>query len=189
MNSWGELILETIQNPANAASKLVAFQPKQEVLWTGFALVQVLGALLFAVQDLMIPGQIEMFEIKFSPIHHLIINTLIVLGFSFAVTVCGRMLGGSGTIFSVLACLTWVSFVQIIVLAANFIVSLIYQDLAAILQLSIALYTIYVSVHFINAAHELGSLWRAFGVVLLAAFSIAFVLVILGQPFLPDTLG
>ncbi|MQY41486.1 hypothetical protein GG681_02440 [Epibacterium sp. SM1969] len=189
MKPWGDLIWKTVLNPAEAAAEISAIQPNREVLWTGFALVQVLGTALFALQSLLFPQQMQFLTVNVTPVNHLVANTLIILVFACAATICGRFLNGIGTFSTVLACLTWVNFVQVFALAALIVVSLVSPALSGTLGIGVSLYALFVSLHFINAAHKLGSLWRALGVMVLSALAIIVAISIFGQSFMPNTLG
>ena len=75
--------------------------------------------------------------------------------------------------------IVWVQYLQIAALLGVLILSLTIPFLMAVLLLATAILSLYITLHFLNEAHQFGSLWKSFGVVLLSALvAVPFVLML-----------
>ncbi|MEX0307872.1 MAG: YIP1 family protein, partial [Ruegeria sp.] len=89
----------------------------------------------------------------------------------------GRFLGGTGRFEDLMILTIWLQFLQIAALVATLALSLIAVAFMAPLILATAIYSLYITLHFLNEAHRFGSLGKSFGVILLSALlAVPFVL-------------
>lgn len=185
MIAIGPLVGQTIQTPEQAAKQFLALDLPREAIWVGFALVQILNTLNFVLRAIVTPLPSE-FEWMVSPVEHLIMNSVLQFGLAVSVTFAGRWLNGRGGFLPVLSCQVWINFVQLIAMAGLTVVAVATPTLANILDYVVAIFAIYISLHFINQVHQLGSLWRSFGVFLLSGVVMAVAIALVGQSLLPS---
>ncbi|SCZ57958.1 Yip1 domain-containing protein [Epibacterium ulvae] len=172
MTEFKPLVALTLKEPIEAVQQLLGQDFPKAAIWSGFLLVQVLFTMVFVVQDMVLPmPDISMMALV-SPQAHLGASILLQLAFATMITFCGRWLQGSGTFLQVLTCMAWLQFLQVIAFGILTVLMLIAPAFANLLSLGVSVFAFYLSLHFVNAVHNLGSLWRAFGVILLAGLSI-----------------
>ncbi|MBT8152391.1 hypothetical protein KMP13_00455 [Epibacterium ulvae] len=186
MIAFGPLVTQTVQAPAQAASQLLALRIPREGVWTAFALVQVLNALVFTLQTIVTPLPSELMQF-ISPLQHLIANSVLQLTLTASITAIGRWMNGQGGFLAVLSCQVWINFVQILALVGLIFLTIVTPFLAGILGYALAIFALYVSAQFISQVHQLGSAWRGFGVLVLALLTVVAAIAFVGRAFLPGT--
>lgn len=176
MIALGPLVSQTIQEPAKAANRIMSLPLTREITWTGFALMLVLNTIVFQLQILLSPLP-EGLVAYASPPRHLIFNTIVQLSVAVAITGVGRWMNGQGNFLMVLAILSWIGFVQTLAMFPVIVVGVVSSALSDLMSLTVQIGALYVLLHFINQVHQLGSLWRAFGVLIMSgvAISLAFI--------------
>ncbi|MBE1295213.1 Yip1 family protein [Phycobacter azelaicus] len=179
----------TLRNPSAAAQIVLAQHWRGEALWTGLFLVAVLNALAYAVMTVLFPVPEEMAFLNPSPILYMALSTGVLLVFSSAVTVSGRMIGGQGGFFEVLSMMVWLQVVRLALQVVLIFAIVLSPGLGGLLSLAVNLYLVYVLLHFVNEGHRFASLWRAFGVLLMASLLALFALTFVLGLFGPDNLG
>ncbi len=176
----GQLAVLTLRQPAEAARQLLALNPGREVLWLAFFLAVVLNCIIQLGIDLSIP----VVEGDAGPITESVPIVLVrsagtmmfsILAFLFV----GRFLGGTARFEGMMVLIVWVQYLQIAALLGVLILSLTIPFLMAVLLLATAILSLYITLHFLNEAHQFGSLWKSFGVILLSALvAVPFVLML-----------
>ncbi|MDE4096513.1 MULTISPECIES: YIP1 family protein [Rhodobacterales] len=184
MTPFLNLALLTLRSPAKAAEIVLAQQWRGEAVWTGLLLVAVLNALTHALMLWLFPVAQELAFLNMSPTALVGLSAGLLVVFSVAVTFCGRLIGGQGGFAQVLPVMIWLQLVRVGIQAVVIVVTLLSAGIGALLSLLVNVFLIYVLLHFVNEAHRFNSLWRAFGVLvmasLLALFTLTFVLGLLG---------
>lgn len=176
MTGLKELVVQTVKDPRGAAEWVLAQQVERSVLWMALVLATALNALLFGVSNFLFPTNMEM------PLAGLFSNPLLyatVQGGGLVITIfvltwVGGMMGGRGSLDDVLIVLTWLQFMRVLAQALVIGVGVILPALGGVLSLAILVLSIWILLHFINAAHGFGSLGKAFLVLFLAALGVSF---------------
>ncbi|MCG7518258.1 YIP1 family protein [Ruegeria sp. Ofav3-42] len=173
-----ELGVLTLTNPSQAARRLLDLRPGREVLWLAFFLAVVLNGLVQLGIDQLIPvpeGE------PVPPTQPIALNLLRSAGAMMlsvaAFLFVGRMLGGRATFDDILTLTVWLQFLQIAALLITLIITIALPFLMLMFLLATALISLYVTLHFLNEAHQFGSLAKSFGVIVLSALiAVPFVL-------------
>jgi len=180
MNSafLGNLAILTLANPAEAARRLLASVPPREVLWIALALVVVLNALAQSASTLVFPALDPSLNMPFEPVVQSLATSAGALALSiFAFLFVGRMLGGTASLDGIMVLMIWLQFLQILGQLIIFAVVLVMPAMFLMLVLAMSLYSLYISLHFVNQAHQFHSLGKSFVVILISGLlAIPFVL-------------
>ncbi|MGV6802881.1 MAG: Yip1 family protein [Ruegeria sp.] len=182
MNSayLGKMAVLTLSNPAEAARRLLTITPSRDVLWIALALVVVLNALAQSASTLVFPAFDPTLEMTFEPVVQSVATSAgaLLLGI-FAFLFVGRLLGGTGTLDGIMFLMVWLQFLQILGQVVVFFVVLVVPTFFLMLVLGMSLYSLYISLHFVNQAHKLNSLGKSFVVILVSGLlAIPFVLLV-----------
>ena len=181
------LAMRTLKDPAGAARDLIGLGLPRSALWTALALVASLQALLFGLSTMLFPLDLPMQGVLTTPISFfglvLIALVLSVYGLVWA----GRLMGGEGDLAGVLVLVVWIQMLRVLVQAAALVLTLIMPMLSLLLSLAATIAGIYILLNFVNQVHGLGSLARAFGVLvgafLIMVFGLSVLLSVIGIPF------
>ena len=174
----GQLAVLTIRKPAEAAKQLLVLKPGREVLWLTFFLAVVLNCLIQLGIDLSVPVGDGGTGPVIDSVPLVLIRSagammLSILAFLFV----GRLLGGKATFDDMMILTIWLQYLQIAALMGTLILSLTVPVFMALLLFATAILSLYITLHFLNEAHQFGSLWKSFAVVLLSALvAVPFVL-------------
>lgn len=180
MNSayLGNLAVLTLANPAEAARRLLAVGPGRDVLWVALALVVVLNALIQSASTLVFPAIDPTLDMTFEPVVQSLATSAgaVLLGI-VAFLYVGRLLGGVGTFDGVMLLMIWLQFLQTAGQVIIFLVVLVAPSVFLMLIMGMSLYSLYISLHFVNQAHQFNSLGKSFVVILVSGLlAIPFVL-------------
>lgn len=185
---WKDLIVQTVRDPSQAAARLMAVQASREVLWTALFLVAVLNTLIYTLTNILVPAQSPLPVAFESPLVFLVIVAGGLVLTVHALYWTGRALGGRGGLGDILVLMIWLQALRVGVQAITLVLLLIAPVFAALIAVAAAFVGIWILVHFINAAHYLGSIPRAAGVlvaaVLALALGLSFILSLIGATFL-----
>lgn len=162
------LAIQTILQPAAAARTILSRDWPREVLWTGLFLGLVLNTLFFALQQVMFPVPDAAQVIRMGVTSYLMMNLAIQLALIGGVTVAGRFLSGQGRMDQVMALMVWLLVLQAAGHAVMLLVIMLSPMLAVLMNLVIVAAGFFIMLHFVNEVHGLGSLFKAFAVVLMA---------------------
>ena len=180
------LLRLTLTDPVAAARLLIGLNLPERALWTGLALAAALQALVFGVSGLLFPNPLPLPGILATPISFfgLVLVTLVlsVFGLYWA----GRWMGGTGSLAAVLVLSVWVQMLRVGVQVLALIFSLTVPILTLFLSLAATIAGVYILLNFVNQAHGLNSLVRAFGVMvasfLIVAVGLTILLSVVGVP-------
>jgi len=170
------LLAMTLTAPAQAARIILSIRWPKQALWTGLMLVIALNALIYSLHELLFPLPSDVLYPHFSPLSYFAVMLTLQVVFIYALFATGRWLGGQGNVDDLLALVVWLQLLQVAWQMALTLLFLVAPIMAGLLNLAASLFGFYIFVHFINQAHQLGSIWRAFGVLLMAIIAIALAL-------------
>lgn len=164
-----DLVILSVQNPAEAARQLMALQIDRGTLWTALFLMVVLNTLLHGVGNLLVPapsplpGVFNVPAVYFFFVGGGLVVTVIMLFWA------GRAFGGQGSMEDVMVVIIWLQFLRVIVQAAALVLLLTFPALSMLLALAAAFVSLWILVNFFDQAHRFNSIGKAAG-VLIAAF-------------------
>ncbi|HSG53827.1 MAG TPA: YIP1 family protein, partial [Paracoccaceae bacterium] len=91
----------------------------------------------------------------------------------------GRAMGGHGDLGDLLKLMVWLQGLRAIAQAVLFVLMLVAPLLGNLFSLAVGILGLWITVHFITVALNLGSVWRGFGVMLVAGIGLVFGIVFL----------
>ncbi|NVO55280.1 YIP1 family protein [Rhodobacteraceae bacterium B1Z28] len=179
MVSLGNLAVLTLRQPSEAARHLMDLRLGREVLWLAFFLAVVLNCLVQLGIDLLVPIPEEALR-ELEPVPLVLIKSAGAMMLSIvAFLYIGRFLGGTATFEGMMVLTIWLQFLQIAALLITLALSITFPFMMLMLLLATALLSLYITLHFLNEAHQFGSLAKAFAVILLSALvAVPFVLML-----------
>ncbi len=183
---WVNLAVLSIKDPATAARQLLNMQVPSNILWIVLFLVTICNTILFTFSDLLAPAPGPLSDLFGTPFMMLglVAGGLILTVYS--IYLCGRLMGGAGTFDGVLVLIVWLQVLRLAVQAAVLILMMTFPFLSALLVIVSFFVWLYLLVHFVNQAHQFGSLGRSAGVlvvsIIIPAVGIAVLLALLGVP-------
>lgn len=180
MNPVGfvDLAMLTLTNPAQAARRLLDMRPGREVLWLAFSLAVVLQGLvqLGIVHFVPIPAG-ESAPPPTPALLGLLQTAGTMLLSVGAFLFVGRFLGGRASFDDILTLTIWLQYLQIAAMVVTLVITIVLPFLLLMFILATAVISLYVTLHFLNEAHQFGSLAKSFGVIVLSILiAVPFVL-------------
>ncbi|UWQ30597.1 YIP1 family protein [Leisingera sp. M527] len=189
MNALAAFALLTVKSPRDAAHQILAQDWPREALWTGFLLSVVLNTCVYTLQQVLFPLPPEVLIPRFAPGAYFAVILLLQISFIAMLATTGRWLGGQGNLAGLLALVTWLQLLQAGLNAAVVAMLLVMPALAALLNIAANIMVFFILLHFVNAAHKFGSVWRSLGVVMMASMILVFALLFIVGLIGPANLG
>ncbi|MBQ4823098.1 YIP1 family protein [Leisingera sp. HS039] len=189
MNALAAFALLTVKSPRDAAHQILAQDWPREALWTGFLLSVVLNTCVYTLQQVLFPLPPEVLIPRFAPGAYFAVILLLQISFIAMLATTGRWLGGQGNLAELLALVTWLQLLQAGLNAAVVAMLLVLPALAALLNIAANIMVFFILLHFVNAAHKFGSVWRSLGVVMMASMILVFALLFIVGLIGPANLG
>lgn len=174
-----KLAVETVSSPRYVARLLLATRLSKEAVWTAFAAVLVLNAVVYGATLVLDPAPAGVPIFLSSPLFYLAAEGVTLFGTIVCVTLIGRLLGGAGRMTDVALLLVWLQALNLIVQAVTALVLPLSPGLAGLLVLVASGLGFWILLNFIDEAHGLGSLFKAFVVFLLGLLALGFALSVL----------
>lgn len=175
------LAVQTVINPAVVARQLLDIRLGREVLWLAFFLAVVLSCLVQVGRLQFLPLQEgELAPVSESVGLYLIRSAALLLLSILAFLFAGRLLGGVATFDGIMTLIVWLQYLQIVAMLITLVLAMVLPFLMLMFSLATFVLSLYVTLHFLDEAHKFGSLWKAFGVILLAGVvAVPFVLALM----------
>ncbi|WP_420325608.1 YIP1 family protein [Mameliella sp.] len=172
LDGFLKLALQSVTNPREVAALLLSIRPNREALFTGFALVVVLNALLYGLSILLDPTGAPAFI--GGPVSFLVMQGLALAATILALTWMGRLFGGRARVEEVALLMIWMQGLRVLVQAATLLVVPLSLALAGLVTMAATALGVWIAVNFLDEAHELRSLLRALAVLVLGMLAMAF---------------
>ncbi|SHH76979.1 YIP1 family protein [Marivita hallyeonensis] len=163
-----KLAINTVTAPRDVARLLLAMNLPKQALWLAFALVVVLNTLMFSLSLLTTPSNDLIGPVLGSPMVFGVMLAVSVAALIFAVTLCGRPLGGRATYAQIAVLVIWLQALRAVMQAAVVLIGPASLFLSGVVISAASVLGIWIFVNFIDVAHEMGSLLKA-GLILLLA--------------------
>lgn len=183
------LVVTTLTEPRLAAEQLIALQVARPVLWQAMLLMVVLNALAFWIGVLAIPPATGLPPMMGTPFMFALTMGCGAVVTVFAVTFVGTWLGGQARLDDILVLVTWLQGLRFAVQVLTTFLTFTFPSLAIVVLMAVNIYGLWIFVNFIDIAHRLESLGKAFGVVLMAGFGIIMGLIFMLSLIGATTLG
>lgn len=184
------LMGQSLTRPRDVAQWLLALQVPAQGIWLSFGLVLVLNAFAQVLAALSLDSPTALSPILGNPIVFMALLGLSMLIEAFVLSVSGRVLGGQGSWHGMLRVVIWF---QLLRFAAELLVSaliLLSPSLGTIAAFAALFAGLWIVVNFIDVAHDLNSLAKAFMTLILGfmglLFGLSFLMALLG---VDNTLG
>lgn len=170
------LARQALSQPRESAATLLSMGVPREALWPSFFLLVVLSILMVSLGTSADTVGNEGLLVA-SPIVMALITAVVSVVSVVAVWKVGQTLGGRGTFEETLLLTV---FLQAILFAGQLIelfLALTVPPVAAMFNLAIIVLAVWLNVNFIATLHGFASIWKSFGVLILASIGVALVLV------------
>ena len=174
LDTFIPVVRQSFREPREAASTLLSMGVPKQVLWPTFALLVVSSVILIFVSGPPVGPDGEEFV---SPFGLTISSAVAGAASVFLVWKIGGLMGGKGGFDETLLLTVFLQGMifagQLIELAIFFVI----PPLANLYYIALIVFMFWLNLNFIAVLHGFGSLWRAFGVLILASIGVAFVLI------------
>jgi len=170
---WGNLARQTLVTPSEAARHLLTLALSREALLLLLALVAVLNTMLTALTELMLPVP-GASTVTAQPLLGNLLTSVAAMGLSIVTfLLVGRLLGGSARIGQIAILVLWLQLLQVGAQSAVVLVSAVLPFMFLPMTLAIVLFSLYITMHFLNEAHRFGSLGKSFVLIFLSGLVVA----------------
>mmetsp|Transcript_18144 Transcript_18144/g.28193 ORF Transcript_18144/g.28193 Transcript_18144/m.28193 type:complete len:202 (+) Transcript_18144:2330-2935(+) len=174
MKFWADLAVATLRDPQETARQIMGWQIGRTELYMALIAVSAINAFLAGAANIIAPAPIDPAAAQAVPMLALLARPLtlfVLIAGGLVVTVhalfwAGRALGGSGTLTDMLALLTWLQALRAAAQAVVLVLSLAVPVLGGLVALAVVIVAFWLLLHFISAALNLDSLFRAFGILI-----------------------
>ncbi len=175
------LALLTLSDPRAAVLLLLQNRPAQAVLLQGAALVVVLGVMAswgFA-HIIPEPPSPVIDALMGNPILFAVVQYAMLMISVILIFLVGRFFKGHGSFEQSLLVSIWLQFYMLLWQIFLFFVGLLVPMAAAVLNMAIIFYLLWLMVNFIAALHGFSSLWKVLAGIIATSFLVSFLVVFL----------
>jgi len=176
LKTFFPVAVQALRQPREAASTLMSMGIPTAALWPAFGALVCLSVILSFLNGGMeqVAGQASL-----GPLMLAMSSAVAGAASVFLVWKVGAAMDGTGSFEEALLLTV---FLQGLIFAGQlveFALHLFVPPLSGLLSLAIILLTFWINLNFIAALHGFSSLWKAFGVLLLASLGVALILIFL----------
>lgn len=172
------LILESIRDPQEGATRVLSFAPPREALWLLLALVAVLSTLMSQVAFVLSGASADasMGTLMGTPVGMAALQALFIVGTVYLVYWVGRACGGQGSFEETLLLVVWLQVIFVAVQLAQLVLAIIAPFLTLlVLVASVGLF-FYLLTYFVLVLHRFQSAGMVFAGIVISGFGTLFVL-------------
>lgn len=174
MKFWLDLAVATLRDPQDAAREIKGWQIGRTELYMLLVAVSAVNAFLAGLGNVLSPVPTNPEAMQAVPMLALLDRPLVLfvlIAGGLVVTVhalfwAGRAMGGSGELNDMLVLLTWLQALRAAAQAVILVLSLGAPVLGGLVALVVVVVAFWLLLHFISAALNLNSLFRAFGILI-----------------------
>lgn len=177
MSAFLSLGRQALTEPREAASTLLSMGVPREAYWPAFLLLVVLSVLLGEVVGLLSPAQ--PLATVMPPVVMGLLTALISAISIWAVWKVGQAMGGTGTFDETLLLTVFLQSIMFAGQLVELVLMIAMPVLAGLFSLALVIFAMWININFIATLHGFASLWRAFGVLIMATLGVALVLIFL----------
>ena len=176
--------VRALREPRAAAADVLALGIPREALVPGLFAVVAISVILNTISEMLAPSPF----VVITPFQMMVLLTVMMTAFSFAVAKTGQYMGGLGTFQDSLLLMIFLQAMFLPAVALQIVLFVIFPALAGLFILVVMVFLTWVHVNFIAALHGFPTLGKAFGVLLMAVVLTFFVLMFVA-PFLVTQTG
>lgn len=176
---WG-LVRETVADPRAGARIIMSAGLTMQARWLALALVVVLSVLFGQLAFSLLMASSGMMAMVLSgPASSILLQAGVLLVMAVAAHQVGRMMGGMGSFPDAMLLIACLQGIMVLVQVAQIVALMLLPPLAGIISIVGFGLFLWVLTGFVAELHGFRSLLGVFGMVLLTAFSVAFLLAII----------
>lgn len=174
------LVRETLADPRAGARLIIGARLPMNVRWMALALVVVLSVLLGQITlKLMLGPSGMMGGVLAGPVTSIVLQGGVLMLMVLATHVVGRWMGGGGNLPDALLLIAWLQGIMVLIQLVQIAALLLLPPIAGILSLVGFAVFFWVLTGFVAELHGFRSLLGVFGMILVTAFGLAFLLAML----------
>ncbi len=170
--------------PRAAGADVLALGVPREVLVPALFTVVIFSVILNTISETLAPSPF----VVITPFQMVMLLTVMLGVFSFAIAKAGQWLGGVGVFHDSLLLVIFQQAMFLPAVAIQLVLFIILPALAGLFILFVMIYLTWVQINFIAALHGFETLGRAIG-VLLMAIGMTFIALMFVAPFFVTTTG
>jgi hypothetical protein len=175
----GQLAIETIRNPREAARQLIGLNLPINALWTALALVVVLNAGVYSLSNVISPPPADLAVPTIAPVPFALFLGAGLVGTIYALWYVGRTLGGEAGLADIMVLLVWLQALRLVVQAALLVLVPLSPVLSSLVVLAAAVIGFWILLNFVDVAHGYDSLLKSLGAIALSVLAMALGLTLL----------
>ncbi|MGC1497222.1 MAG: YIP1 family protein [Sulfitobacter sp.] len=163
------LVQTTLRDPRAAGEQIIGWGLGRDVLWTALALVAILNTFVIvmliqlAKPDMPLPGYFN------TPLALYVILAGVLVIYVHAIYWAGLAIGGQGSLSDVLALVVWLQVLRALAQVGVLVLTVLLPQAALLLSLTVALWGLWILLHFITTAMNLPSIAHAIAVLVIGA--------------------
>ncbi|WP_415920616.1 YIP1 family protein [Tateyamaria sp. SN6-1] len=173
MKFWTDLAIETLRDPQGAAARIMGWQVPRTELYIALLAASALTALIVGtVSSLGPPPDPELLDavplmaLFQRPLALFVLTAGGLIVMVHALYWAGNAMGGEGDLGDLIALMAWLQALRVVAQVVVLVLSAVVPGIAGLLALIVMIVAFWLMLHFVSAALRLGSLLRAFGVLI-----------------------
>ena len=156
-----ELFMCTLTNPKQAAQMILEKEFSYDVIWSVFiASICAATAMQFSVDSLLSGSETSLIAVSRPSIFALMVASITLL-VCVSITWTGQRFGGQAQFKSIFALLSWLQLVQLILQASIYVILTLVAALAALAQIIVLFWTMWIFVAFLDTAHGFENMFKS----------------------------
>ena len=166
VDNWVNLVIETLRAPAQAAEFIVSLRLERATVLLGLLAVAAANA-FFAGSSLYIfppDGPLPVWFASPMAVFALIAASVFIS--SHVLFWVGRAMGGTGSLTDIMALWVWLQALRALAQGVVLVLTFLSPQIAALFVLAIAIYGVYLLVHFLKVGMNFETIGQAVGLLL-----------------------
>ena len=173
MKFWVDLAVETLRDPQATAAQIMRWQVPRGELYMALLAVSALTALIVGTVSSLGPAPdpelldaVPVMALFQRPLALFVLTAGGLIVMVHALYWAGSAMGGKGDLGDLIALMAWLQALRVAAQVVILVLSAIVPGIAGLLALVVMIVAFWLMLHFISAALHLGSLLRAFGILI-----------------------
>ena len=173
MKFWVDLAVEPLRDPQTTAAQIMRWQVPRGELYMALLAVSALTALIVGTVSSLGPAPdpelldaVPVMALFQRPLALFVLTAGGLIVMVHALYWAGSAMGGKGDLGDLIALMAWLQALRVAAQVVILVLSAIVPGIAGLLALVVMIVAFWLMLHFISAALHLGSLLRAFGILI-----------------------